>query len=52
MLADQGQAPAYVGSLTEPDRRRLKSRLKNELPVSSDGSINLTARAWAIKGTA
>jgi SAM-dependent methyltransferase len=52
LLGDQGPAPAYVGSLTEPDRRRLESRLKSELPVSSDGSINLTARAWAVKGTA
>lgn len=51
MLGDQGPAPTYVGSLDEHARHRLKVRLQSELPASSDGSIELQARAWAVRGT-
>jgi len=51
MLGDQGPAPSYVGSLSGPDRSSLKSHLKDELPTSPDGTITLTGRAWAIRGT-
>lgn len=50
-LGDQGPAPSYVGSLSGPDRRSPKSRLMDELPTSPDGTITLTGRAWAIRGT-
>ncbi|MEN8113444.1 MAG: methyltransferase domain-containing protein [Actinomycetota bacterium] len=52
MLGDQGPAPAYVGSLSEHERQRLEARLKEDLPESGDGTITLTARAWAIRGFA
>jgi SAM-dependent methyltransferase len=52
MLGDQGPAPSYVGSLDKQGRRLLEERLKIDLPASADGSIELTARAWAVRGIA
>jgi hypothetical protein len=37
-------------SLPEPDRNALRDRIRAGLPVSPDGSIRLTARAWAVQG--
>ncbi|GAB3942755.1 class I SAM-dependent methyltransferase [Micromonospora vulcania] len=51
-LGGQGAAPAYVATLAEPDRIALRSLLAARLPIESDGSIRLTARAWAVRGTA
>jgi len=50
-LGGQGPAPTYVQSLDESDRRNLHNILHKKLPVEPDGSILLTARAWAAKGT-
>ena len=50
-LGGQGPAPAYAMSLDETARARLRERLRERLPVAADGSIPLTARAWAIRGT-
>jgi SAM-dependent methyltransferase len=50
-LGGQGPAPGYVASLTEEHRRTLRDLLRVRLPVSPDGSIPLTARAWAVRGT-
>lgn len=49
-LGGQGPAPSYMMSLTEQDRTELQDSLKSQLPVSSDGSIDLIARAWAVRG--
>jgi SAM-dependent methyltransferase len=46
-----GNAPAYVRSLAPRQRERLRARLRKDLPTASDGSIPLTARAWAVRGT-
>ena len=43
-------APAYVMSLDPAERERLRSRLDETLPREPDGSIELTARAWAVRG--
>ena len=48
----QGPAPGYVKSLTEEHRRALRDLLRTRLPSGPDGSIPLTARAWAVRGTA
>jgi SAM-dependent methyltransferase len=48
-LGGQGPAPAYVMSLDEPARARLRDRLRDRLPIHADGSIELTARAWAAR---
>lgn len=51
-LGGQGPAPSYVMSLDEATRNELRERLHRRLPVESDGSIPLIARAWAIRGRA
>lgn len=49
-LGGQGPAPGYAMSLSEEQRARLRQRIYNSLPFALDGSIPLTARAWAIRG--
>lgn len=49
-LGGQGPAPGYVTSLDEARRRALGDRLRESLPIASDGTIHLTARAWAVRG--
>jgi hypothetical protein len=51
-LSGTGPAPAYAVSLTEADRSALRDALRARLPTADDGSIHLTARAWAVRGTA
>jgi SAM-dependent methyltransferase len=48
-LGAQGPAPAYLARLPEPDRARLRERLRATLPA---GPIRLSARAYAVRGTA
>lgn len=50
-LGGQGAAPAYAMSLDETTRVRLREHLRARVPVQADGSINLSARAWAIRAT-
>lgn len=49
-LGGQGPAPGYAMSLSEEQRARLRQRVYNSLPFALDGSIPLTARAWAVRG--
>jgi SAM-dependent methyltransferase len=50
-LGKQGAAPTYLASLNENARDRIRDALKARLVPNSDGSIAMTARAWAIQGT-
>jgi SAM-dependent methyltransferase len=50
-LGGQGPAPGYAMSLDEPRRAALREALRRRLPVATDGSIPLVARAWAAAGT-
>lgn len=50
-LGAQGPAPGYVATLDNPRRHALYERIRERLPIGPDGSIALTARAWAVKGT-
>lgn len=50
-LGGQGPAPGYVMSLPEDRRTALRERLRERLPRNKDDSIDLVARAWAVKGT-
>ena len=50
-LGGQGPAPAYAMSLDEAARARLRDRIRERLPIAADGSISLTARTWAVRGT-
>jgi len=49
-LGGQGPAPTYVSKLDDKERNYLREALAHRLPVREDGSIVLTARAWASKG--
>jgi SAM-dependent methyltransferase len=51
-LAGTGPAPAYIATLDDPRRAALRDAVRDGLPVADDGSIHLTARAWAVRGTA
>lgn len=48
-LGGQGPAPAYAMSLTEERRTALRERIRASLPIAPDGSLDLVARAWAVK---
>lgn len=48
-LGGQGPAPAYAMALDETARTRLRERLRAQLATQPDGSIALTARAWAVR---
>lgn len=50
-LGRTGPAPAYVASLSEEARERLRHTLQSRLASSGSGSLAMTARAWAVKGT-
>jgi hypothetical protein len=49
-LGEQGPAPAYAMSLPEDRRIALCELVRSVLPVAA-GSIQLKARAWAVRGT-
>lgn len=48
-LGGQAPAPRYAMSLDEQRRIALRDLIHERLPVASDGSISLIARAWAVK---
>jgi hypothetical protein len=50
-LGGTGPAPAYTVSLDEVHREALREGIRARVPVAPDGSIRLTARAWAVRGT-
>jgi SAM-dependent methyltransferase len=50
-LGGQGPAPAYAMALDEGARGRLRDRIRERIPQKADGSISLTARAWAVRGS-
>jgi SAM-dependent methyltransferase len=50
-LGGVGPAPGYVATLDAVGKQRLQDRLDATLPRDSDGSIDLVARAWAVRGT-
>ena len=50
-LGGQGPAPGYVASLDDASREELRVALAKTLTPEPDGSIHLSARAWAVRGT-
>jgi len=50
-LMATGPAPRHAMSLSEDHRADLRRRLQARLPTEPDGTIHLTARAWAARGT-
>jgi hypothetical protein len=49
-LGGQGPAPGYCLALPPERREALRERLRRALPAAADGSLELSARAWAVKG--
>jgi hypothetical protein len=49
-LGGQGPAPTYLAALPEVSRERLRARLQTTLPSEPDGTIRLSAHAWAVSG--
>lgn len=45
----QGPAPRFLAGLEDGQRASLRVRLRASVPVADDGSISLSARAWAIR---
>jgi SAM-dependent methyltransferase len=50
-LGGQGPAPAYAMALAAADREALREQLRGSLPTRPDGSIALSARAFAVRST-
>ena len=48
--AGTGPAPAYARSLSDAARAALRERLRAALPSSGDGTVGMSARAWAVRG--
>jgi SAM-dependent methyltransferase len=49
-LGGQGPAPTYCGTLAEKQLAALRERLRAALPIAADGTINLVARAFGVRG--
>ncbi|HEY7437376.1 MAG TPA: class I SAM-dependent methyltransferase [Methylomirabilota bacterium] len=49
-LGGQGSAPTYLASASEGVRERIRAHLKARLAPAHGGPIELTARAWAVRG--
>jgi hypothetical protein len=49
-LGKQGTAPTYLASLDAETRERIRALLQSRLTPAPDGTIALTARAWAVQG--
>jgi ubiquinone/menaquinone biosynthesis C-methylase UbiE len=49
-LGGVGPAPAHLASLTPEQQAALRDAIRASLPARDDGSIALTARAWAVRG--
>ena len=49
-LGRTGAAPAYLASVGDEARERIRSYLKSRLVTTQDGLIELSARAWTVQG--
>jgi SAM-dependent methyltransferase len=50
LMTGQGSAPNYLAACDEATQKAIRARLQESLP-GSDGSIELPARAWAVRAT-
>lgn len=50
-LGQQGSAPTYLASVDSETRERIREHLHSHLVPAADGTITLSARAWAVQGT-
>ena len=45
----KGPAPGYAMSLREDRRNVLGDRIRSQLTIGPDGTLQLIARAWAVR---
>lgn len=45
----QGAGPSYLVSLDPEQQSAVKASMRKRVPVAADGTISLTARAWAVR---
>jgi SAM-dependent methyltransferase len=50
-MAGAAVAQRYVSALDDDRRAALREQLRATLPIAADGSLHLTDRAWAVRGT-
>lgn len=51
MLGQQGSGPSYLATLEPAAVASLREAIRARMPVAADGSVPLTARAWAVRST-
>jgi SAM-dependent methyltransferase len=51
-LAGTGPAPAFLATLAPKQVDAVRESVRARLPIAADGSIDLTARAWVVRGRA
>jgi SAM-dependent methyltransferase len=51
-MGGQGAGPSYLVSLDAGKQAAIKASMRARVPTNPDGSISLTARAWAIRASA
>jgi SAM-dependent methyltransferase len=49
-LGGQGPAPTYAASLPDEKRATLREQFRRLVPTNSDGTIELSAKAWVVRG--
>ena len=49
-LGRTGTAPSYLASVGDDVRERIRRRVRSRLASAEDGPIELTPRAWAVRG--
>ncbi|MGK5678361.1 class I SAM-dependent methyltransferase [Actinoplanes sp. URMC 104] len=49
-LGGQGAAPSYLATLGQHEQHAIRELLRARAPASADGTIALTAAAWAVRG--
>jgi ubiquinone/menaquinone biosynthesis C-methylase UbiE len=49
MLGRQGSGPSYLATLEPAAVASLRGAIRDRLPIAADGSVPLTARAWAVR---
>ena len=50
LLPGSSHAQRYMATLNPSQHEALRARLQASLPLATDGSLLLTARAWAVRG--
>ncbi|PSL36516.1 ubiquinone/menaquinone biosynthesis C-methylase UbiE [Labedella gwakjiensis] len=51
ILGEQGSAPTYLATLERASVDALREAVRSNVPTAPDGSVPMTARAWAVRGT-